>query len=181
MIVSAALLGLAFLGTALGVVGRLQRPIAAVLPVTSLPAAAEPTFPMPTEVVHSMHHEPSANEPAEIVFDAIRHAGLDVVAGSTFADDPSDAGHPGLLKETLRRSQLAIASVPETGSTLTELAPLSRELSAGEPKWHAWRQISRQLDASAEALEGLGSFEQADVLRTAAATLRHDARDAQRR
>jgi hypothetical protein len=125
---------------------------------------------------------PIPNEPAEVIVDAIKRSGADLLSQSSFADESGET-HTMLL-DALRREIATPSSPPPTSPTsnspTTEsVADIAPREAAASPPWEIWRRISAELERSAQELETPESFEQADVLRTAAAKLRDDARTAQ--
>ena len=125
---------------------------------------------------------PIPNEPAEVIVDAIKRSGADLLSQSSFADDSGETH--AMLLDALRREIATPSSPTPTSPTVNSpatesVADIAPREEAASPPWEIWRRISAELERSAQELETPESFEQADVLRTAAAKLRDDARTAQ--
>jgi hypothetical protein len=113
---------------------------------------------------------------AQIIAEAMTRAGLDAVGASSFGkldDGSSNAAAVDAQTMLLDALRNEVAGAQE-GSEASEDDDVEHSLP-----WRTWRQLSQQLDQSAQILEDLHSYEQADVLRTAAAQLRRDARAAE--
>ncbi len=169
LVVAASVLGMGLLAAAAVVVGHLPKHTD-VLRRTAAKSATVAFEASDEQAEYSVDLLPNLLGPgmpdtAQMIVEAVTRAGLDVVGSSTFGETTigtsSEEGENSrdLLLAALRRQE------PEIASALKA--------------WQTWRQLSRQLEESAAMLEGLHSYEQADVLRTAAEQLRRDARAAE--
>jgi hypothetical protein len=169
LVVAASVLGMGLLAAAAVVAGHLpkHKDVLHSAATKSAAVAFEPSDDQPEYSADLLPNLLGAGAPdtAQMIVEAVTRAGLDVVGSSTFGEttigtsSEESENSRDLLLAALRRQEPAIASAPKT--------------------WQTWRQLSRQLEESAAMLEGLQSYEQADVLRTAAAQLRRDARAAE--